>query len=66
MVLSVSLLNTSLPVFRDFEDFYYGLTQMHQDAMDVFSFFNGQLVTTLVKCSRMSLDKLRKFTNNNK
>lgn len=53
-------------VFRDFEDMYYGLGQMHTDAMDVFSHFNSQLLATLARSSRLSLEKLRKYTNTSK
>lgn len=45
---------------------YYGLGQMHTDAMDVFSHFNSQLLATLARSSRLSLEKLRKYTNTSK
>lgn len=49
-------------VFRDYEDLYYGLTQLHNDCMDLFSYFNAQLVTAMIKCTQSSLECLKNRT----
>lgn len=42
---------------------YYGLTQLHTDCMDIFSYFNSQIIVAMVKCAKASLERLKKRAN---
>lgn len=50
-------------VFRDYEDIDYTLTQLHIDCMNLFSFFNTEVVVALAKCTKTSLELLKKRAN---
>lgn len=46
-------------VFRDFEDVYYGQAHLSTDAIEVFNYFNGAMITAMVRSVKNSLEKLR-------
>lgn len=42
---------------------YYGWTQLHIDCMDIFSYFNSQIIVAMVKCVKASLERLKMAAN---
>lgn len=54
-------------VFKVSKDlFTYGLLDLHNDCMDVFSYFFGKCVDTMATSSRLSLEILKKKMQTNK
>lgn len=49
--------------FKDYDKLYYQLPQLHSDCMDLFSYFNAQLISAMVKCTKTSLETLKRRSN---
>lgn len=49
--------------FKDYDGLKYDVTQLHNDCVELFAYYNHRIISVLVKCTKNSLEKLKNRSN---